>query len=244
MPINFKPRPDCQIAGLGQIYDRYFRQLTMGRFVEVGAFDGVSYSNTVFLAECGWTGLYIEAHPQFAKVCAEKHKNHPNVKVLPNAVGNREGQVKLYEIGECSTIRWDKSAVDWGGKQERFVMADMKTLNTILEEEKWEPGFELLVIDVEQAELDVLAGFNLKHWVPQMVIVETHEQDPAPERNWKAKPIRKHFIQAGYSVIHTDHINTIFVPSTRKKVKPGTTKTIVTIGTGGKQVWNVEGQIK
>jgi hypothetical protein len=28
--------------------------------VEVGAFDGATYSNTVFLAENGWRGIYIE----------------------------------------------------------------------------------------------------------------------------------------------------------------------------------------
>jgi len=237
MPKTFTPRQDCQIKGLGGIYDEYFYQRTNGQFVEVGAFDGASYSNTVFLAECGWKGLYIEAHPEFAKVCANNHKDRPNVKVLSCAVGDRTTEVKLYEIGECSTVKWDKSAVDWGGSKERFVRVQMRKLDDILKEEQIEPDFELLIIDVEQAELEVLAGFDLKRWHPQMVIVETHEQDPAPERNWKARPIRKLFIEAGYRVIYTDAINSVFVQGL-SYVKPGTTTSIISIGPDGRQEWH------
>ena len=35
-----------------------------GTFVELGAFDGVKFSNTLMLEKCfGWQGLLIEEHP-------------------------------------------------------------------------------------------------------------------------------------------------------------------------------------
>ena len=54
----------CQIPGLDAIYDQYFGD-KIGSFVEVGAFDGMTYSNTWHLANRGWYGVYIEAHPDF-----------------------------------------------------------------------------------------------------------------------------------------------------------------------------------
>ena len=42
--------PTCQIPGLDKIYEEYFGD-TLGLFVEVGAFDGESVSNTSGLAD-------------------------------------------------------------------------------------------------------------------------------------------------------------------------------------------------
>jgi FkbM family methyltransferase len=207
----FQPRSDCQIKNLANIYFAHFNPKVPGTFVEVGAFDGVSYSNTVFLAEMGWQGLYIEAHPEFAAKCAENHRARPNVRTLSCAVGAQKGPVKLYVIGECSSTKWDKSAVDWGGDKDRYITIEMRTLDEILETEGVEPKFDLLVIDVEQGELDVLAGLDLARWRPKMAIIETHDMDSAPERNWKATPIKEIMFKQDYQVIHTDAINTIFL---------------------------------
>jgi len=208
--MEFKLRPDCQIKGLAEIYRFVFGHLETVRFVEVGAFDGLTVSNTYCLAAAGWKGLYVEPHPDFAEDCRINHKDH-NVKVIETAVSNTVGEAELYVIGECSSLVWDKNAVDWGGAQDRKIKVPVTTLNKLLEEEKWEPGWELLVIDVEQNELKVLEGFTVTRWQPRMVIIEAHEKDPAAIRNFKAGPISDYFFQAGYKKIHADHINTIFV---------------------------------
>lgn len=66
------------------------------------------------------------------------------------------------------------------------------------------------LLDVEEAELDVLAGFDVNRWMPRVVFIETHEKDREAIRNWKAAPIGKFFGDAGYEKLYADHINTIF----------------------------------
>jgi FkbM family methyltransferase len=210
--MRYTPRADCQIPGLADIYAQHLPE-TPGRFVEVGAFDGVTVSNTVFLAEAGWAGLYIEPHPDYAKLCAQNHARHLNIVVANTAISSFSGEVDLFVIGECSTLVWDKSAVDWGGRRENKITVRVTTLDLLLDGLRWKPGFELLVIDVEQSELKVLAGFDIRRWQPGLVIIEAHELDNAPERNCKAAPINAWFERYGYRKIHADHINSVFVRS-------------------------------
>lgn len=208
--MSYLPRPDCQIPTLGQIYDEHLPE-AFGRFVEVGAFDGATYSNTVMLAEAGWHGLYIEPIPQHAADCRKNHKEHSGIHVVQTAVSDRIGEAELYLIGECSSLVWDQNAVDWGGKLDRKITVPTTTLDALLEKMRWEPRFEVLVVDVEQHELAVLGGFSLGKWLPKLAIIETHEKDTAAIRNFKAGPISAYFHNFQYRKVYADHINSIFV---------------------------------
>lgn len=208
--MRYQPRPDCQIPVLADLYEAHLPGVT-GRFVEVGASDGASVSNTVFLAEAGWTGLYVEPHPVSYALCVKNHAQHPNVSTANVAISSFTGEADLFDIGDCSSLIWDKNAKDWGGNQSKKFKVNVMTLDQLLEAVHWEPGFELLVIDVEQNELNVLAGFTIRHWKPQVVIIEAHEQDAAPERNGKAPGINAYFARNGYRKVYADHINTMFV---------------------------------
>src|SRR5438046_3290669 len=83
--------PTCQIPTLSSLFERFFNKRTDGTFVEVGAFDGFTYSNTWGLAEKGWEGLLIEPIPEHARKCRDNHKNHPNIRIAQTAIGDRRG---------------------------------------------------------------------------------------------------------------------------------------------------------
>ena len=51
-----------------------YRAASKGTFVEIGAYDGESFSNTSFLADLGWNGLYVEPVPKFAALCRARHR--------------------------------------------------------------------------------------------------------------------------------------------------------------------------
>lgn len=48
---------------------------TKGFFVDVGAFDGIEFSNTYFLEQRGWQGICIDPNPLVAKELALNRKN-------------------------------------------------------------------------------------------------------------------------------------------------------------------------
>lgn len=57
----------------------------VGRFLDVGAYDGKTFSNTLALAERGWGGVCVEPSPQSFAALKVLHRDRPNV-VLVNAL--------------------------------------------------------------------------------------------------------------------------------------------------------------
>lgn len=82
---------------------------SMGRtFCELGAFDGITHSNTKLLENYAWRGTLIEAHEPFHKLCAY---NRPGAECIHAAIG--DGSPKTLVVGgqytgllECMPLEW------------------------------------------------------------------------------------------------------------------------------------------
>lgn len=213
--------PTCQIPNLAAILDEVFPGLPAGTFVEVGAHDGVSYSNTWGLARAGWRGLYVEPVAEILARCRAEHAGS-RCSFHAVAIGEREGELEL-ELGDVfstASPEWAEilRGVEWarGSMSGARRRVPMTTLDRFLEREGVAPGFELLVIDVEGFEPQVLAGFDLERWRPRLVIVEIpdlhpdfHGVVPGPVSDG-FRALRRRFAAAGYDILFRDSINTVY----------------------------------
>ncbi len=205
----YRPFHDCQVRGVDAIYKAAFGHLKQGVFVEVGAYDGQSFSNTCFLADLGWRGLYAEPVPAYAAACVERHRDNPGVTVVNTAVGAAAGATELHLAGALTTknddvysayrhISWAKDALS-----RRTVTAPVTTLDRLLEDHGIAAGFELLIVDVEGGEPDVFAGFDLARWKPRMLIVELADHHPdfiaLESIRAPAAAVRRQILAAGYT---------------------------------------------
>lgn len=105
----------CQIPffkSLPELLTFVFGYKTDGVFVEVGAYDGESFSNTSGLADIGWTGHYLEPIPAYAAACAARHAGNPRVTVHAGVcIGEKDGEpVELSTAGPFSTAVDDEVA--------------------------------------------------------------------------------------------------------------------------------------
>lgn len=203
--------PSCQIPNIGTILHDYFPH--NGYFAEVGAFDGMHYGCTWGLAEAGWRGVYIEAHPDFALQCIKNHKAHPKIDTYSCACGATDGEINLTVYGECSTTVLSKWNKEWGmNEQTEKIVVPMRTLDSILKESEID-FLDLLVVDVEEAEIEVLKGFSVGKYRPKMAIIELHEGlgTRADQKGWQTPWVDDYF--KGYNKIYKDNINTIYVQS-------------------------------
>ena len=100
---NYQFERTCQIKDLASIYARHIGVIRDGFFVDVGAYDGVRYSNTSGLALAGWSGVMLEPNPTYYWACRENCKNYPEVTVLNCCAGNRDGVCKLYGGGRVKS---------------------------------------------------------------------------------------------------------------------------------------------
>ncbi|TWT95622.1 FkbM family methyltransferase [Neorhodopirellula pilleata] len=221
MTVGRRPSKSCQVKQLDQIIGSRFDLKRPGHFVEVGAYDGERFSNTSWLADNGWRGVYVEPSRQFSQLCRLRHLFN-DTQVLNLAAGEEEGEVMLMQSEALSTMcegTFDEyGRIPWAKKQLKKQLKHQATrvcrLDSLLQETKTPVGFELLVVDVEGYEENVFKGFELSHWKPKMLIVELCDVHPDFADNEQlvdsATRVRHSILEAGYTEIYRDEINSIF----------------------------------
>lgn len=216
---------DCQIEGLAEIYHKWLipNVDVNPSFIEIGAYDGLSWSNTYALSKAGWSGLYFEPVVEFARRCAENHAFNKKVRVVCCAIGEVEQLSKVAIAASITTldpdhlkaytqISWAKEALEqtFSGFREVPVFR----LENVLKELSVS-STDLLVIDVEGYEESVLNSFSMVSLSPKMVICEIQDDhadfsgyQEITERNLR---VRNFILSFGYTEVYRDHTNTVFV---------------------------------
>lgn len=136
-----------------------------GRFLDIGAYDGKTFSNTLKLVEQGWSGVCVEASPIVFPKLLELHKDNPNIQLVLAAV-EPDGPrlVTWYDSGGDAVSTTELNHVRrWeAGSGVRFSAFTLYTLPLKYLFLKFGFDFEFINIDVESANL---ALFKAMPWV-------------------------------------------------------------------------------
>lgn len=104
-----------------------------GTFLDIGSNDGFTLSNTLALAERGWSGLCVEPSPDaFYKLC-QRHKGNHKIHCLNYAISDFDGKTKFHHSGS------------------HFANGDVSLLSTMhdADRKKWEQSTLYTTIEVE-----------------------------------------------------------------------------------------------
>lgn len=167
-----------------------------GTFVDVGAHDGIEFSNTLVFEQAGWSGLCIEPNPySFGRMTA----NRPDSYWMCAAIGDRDQDDVDFFItntGLMSSSRADyrDESVGYYGQTAfegwRKIQVPMFRLDTLLSSfrERFDfgiPRIDVVSIDVEGSENEVLAGFHPKDWSVRIVVIEIQlDKDIPTIKEW------------------------------------------------------------
>ena len=148
---RFFADPRSPVGGLGNA----------GRFLEMGALDGVEFSNTLNFERClGWKGLLVEAHPDNAR---QAKKNRPNAAVVHSAACRQKHGGTLTMKGTKGTAAVTK---DGDVTVPCRPLADMLEANGLRH-------VHFFSLDVEGAELQVLQTIDFQKVSFDVIMVET-----------------------------------------------------------------------
>lgn len=194
--------------------ERYFAGSKPGYFVEVGAYDGIVLSNTYFLETIGWTGMLVEPHPGKAAQCRE---HRPRCRVFDcAAVGSDAVREVTFHIVDDAPVYSTTTMTDLHaarmrrlGLAHRETKVPAKTLDAMLAEED-PSSVDFVSIDVEEGEVDVLLGFDLRRWHPRVVMIESNGR-------CRKRAVRELFTQHGYAYLRSIHINDVYVPAPHQR---------------------------
>ena len=96
------------------LHEAFFKSRLEGTFVEMGGFNGLTYSNSLnFEREQNWTGVLIEANPALCKVM---RRNRPKATCLCTAVSNDSSFINFQRGLYSSTYGAVEDAAKYSGE--------------------------------------------------------------------------------------------------------------------------------
>ena len=183
-----------------RLKEEFFGGSRTGFFVEVGAYDPRVLSQTWHLEQLGWEGILVEPQPDLA----EKLRQQRRAKVYEAACSSPANVGKIMTLnlaGGHSTL--ESRFVDAGTRRGGTVAIKARTLDDILTDAKAPRPLDFVSIDVENHEIEVLAGFDLAVWCPRLMLVEDHALSPR---------LHRYLTGRGYKWVRRTGLNGWYVP--------------------------------
>lgn len=182
--------------------DKVFDHRRDGFFVEVGAHDGVTYSNTVRLErEYGWSGVCIEPNPQTFPKCLESRAAE-----CINAAVAECGGVMTFVVRKDPTWSGLKRTLEASDavKAAEIAKTDVRvvTLGEVLRE-RGIYHVDYLSVDAEGGDLNVIRGINFDEVTIDCITIEVRADS--------AEKIRGYLNGKGYKRVAHIGADDVFV---------------------------------
>lgn len=188
---------------------RVLRNLTTGRYADIGAADPSEGSVTKFFYDRGWSGLNVEPGPAYDKLAADRPRDS-NVRCV---VGTVSGDVDFWvthpDLGMSTTDLSKHDHVAHRIESAEKYSVPCKSLATLFTEHcAAGERLDFLKVDVEGAEAEVFSSNDWLRFRPTIVLAEAVASwDSAPEfQNWEHL-----LLAAGYEFAAFDGLNRFYL---------------------------------
>jgi FkbM family methyltransferase len=197
--------------GQDKFIDEFFDKKEGLTFLDIGAHDGVSISNTYFLEkERNWNGICVEAQPlEFQKL-----KSNRNCVCVNVAVSDYNGETNFICVegyaNMLSGISDDynpshmnriKNEVRTYGGSINNIKVPVKTLQTILDEHNLKK-IDFCSIDTEGSEFNIIKSIDFDKTEITVFIIEN---------NYQEKNVEEYLVQKGYYLYKKIEWDDVFV---------------------------------
>ncbi|MFH1718522.1 MAG: FkbM family methyltransferase [Planctomycetota bacterium] len=178
---------------------KYFKDRYRGRFLDIGAADGVTFSNTRILYDMGWTGVAVEPSPNMCKAHAE---HCPRTKLIPAALAEQDGPLEMYHAPGFVSTTNERHRDVWanGGVQYDKIGVDGICWQTLLA--NYGCDFDFLNLDIEGENISILKLIPKDYLERLRLVCVEYDNDAAA--------IRQVVEPFGFKLIHTTSENVLW----------------------------------
>ena len=190
---------------------RLYNNKKNGYFVEIGASDGIEYSNTYLLEKkYGWTGICVEALPdRFSAL----EKNRPRSTCIHTAVFNETGKKVPFVIAHANDVLSGipyyigPQHIQTVRKNMTTIEMETMTLNDILRKANAPNHIDYLSLDTEGTELLILQCVDFSTYSFGIIDVEHNYLEPA------RTDIRNLLTSNGYEFLRENEFDDSYIHS-------------------------------
>ena len=193
----------------------FYSDVPVGYYVDIGAFDGKTYSNTLLLEEKGWVGVCAEPLPSAFKKMSEIRKFCYKT---DKAVWHTSGEKKEFatvgrgveNIAMLSGFTGHSTYTEEQDAAEKITVETI-SLNDLLAVAAAPNFMEYLSIDTEGTEYEILFGLDNNRYKFGLIDVE-HNYDEE-----KRRAIRDLLEGRGYVLLRENKWDDCYVHHTQRK---------------------------
>jgi len=150
-----------------EYYIRQYFKGFIGKLLDIGAYDGKTYSNSLALLLTGWHGTLIEPSPDVFKLLKE-NVNGLHVSLGMFAIGTYDGKIKFHNnlnaVATTSQVDKDK----WKDEEFTEIEVDVRKYESVFKDQK----FDFISIDTEGCDWDILQQIDIDKVGCRMVCIE------------------------------------------------------------------------
>lgn len=168
---------------MGKIYSQnnedaivsdYFGGAT-GNLLDIGAYDGESFSNSRRLLMAGWSGALVEPLPGCAEKCRALYHDNPRVSVVEAAIGPDARRVKFHVSEMMSTIdhTFELHRKKWHNLNFGEIEVEQITFADLLA--RVGVKFDFITIDVENYNVDIVRQIPAAVWAGARCLCIEHD---------------------------------------------------------------------
>lgn len=146
-----------------------------GFFLDIGAHDGVSLSNTMSFEEHGWAGICVEPIPEVFERCRQVRTRVVNAACVAGdetSVELRVDRSGLFAGVGTDEAHAERSYAEFGIGDPGFYTVKVPALRAAALLHDDDPPIDFVSIDVEGTEIDVLRGLDLHRNQARVLVIE------------------------------------------------------------------------
>jgi FkbM family methyltransferase len=195
------------------------KNIQNGFFIDIGANDGITSSNTHFYEKLGWNGICVEPLPDkfitlrenrncdCYNVAIAEHSQSDQVFINARSPNNDEAGCNMLSGLESSMTEKHKQFIKDNGGNMEYITVQTMTFDDLMLNYPEITYIDFLSVDVEGGELNVLKSINFNKFSFGLIILENNEEIPGNGE------ILKNFMSGnGYKVLLYLEYDIIFVP--------------------------------
>jgi FkbM family methyltransferase len=186
-----------------------FKNISDGVCIEVGAYNGVSLSNTYLFEKKGWKCLCIEPIKSAFDACVKVRKQVVNCCI--SSKDDVDKEFTIYHLGTnlcaISSLIPDDRLIQSHNHlitKKSTQNVKVRSLTSLMDEINFPTTIDFISIDTENTELDVLKGIDFNKYNIKVLVVENNFNEPFHE---------DYLTQYGYKKIHRLAVNDFYMKS-------------------------------
>jgi FkbM family methyltransferase len=179
------------------------KNITKGKFLDIGAYDTFRFSNVRALYETGkWKGVLVEPAPQNYKAIADNYKGDPEMIVLNVAIGENSGEIDFYESdGDAVSTSDEGHMKKWGDAGVKYTKIKVAQMSVIEFMDQYAKDADFITVDTEST--NIILFRLIPDWVFKRISLFCIEHDGFHEE------IEEKLLKFGFQALYLNAENII-----------------------------------